>query len=316
MEGGFLVVLLAAFVAVAAAQTTTTTHVVGDRIGWIIPPGGDAAYRTWAATRTFRVGDVLVFNFTTNIHDVAEVNRASFDSCSGANPISMTTTGPARINLTTAGEHHYICTFSQHCALGQKLSINVLAATSATPAPQPATPPPAVAPQPPTMAAPAPAPRSARTHTVGDGLGWIVPPGGAAAYQTWARNINFGVGDTLVFNFGNGRHDVLEVTRAEFDSCTVSTTTTRPITSAPARVPITTSGDHYYICTFPQHCSLGQKLAINVGSGTASSPNSGGPSTPSPETAPPPPTSSAPLPEAAASLTMALFCIALVFLHN
>lgn len=41
------------------SSSAQTTHVVGDALGWNVPPGGDAAYRTWAATKTFTVGDVL-----------------------------------------------------------------------------------------------------------------------------------------------------------------------------------------------------------------------------------------------------------------
>lgn len=36
-----------------------TTHVVGSGLGWVVPPGGDVAYQTWAASQTFSVGDIL-----------------------------------------------------------------------------------------------------------------------------------------------------------------------------------------------------------------------------------------------------------------
>lgn len=35
------------------------------------------------------------------------------------------------------------------------------------------------------------------THVVGGDLGWLVPPGGAIAYQTWAATQTFDVGDIL-----------------------------------------------------------------------------------------------------------------------
>ncbi|KAL8488351.1 hypothetical protein ACS0TY_024127 [Phlomoides rotata] len=271
-----------------------TTHVVGDALGWVVPPGGDIAYQTWAAARTFVVGDVLVFNFTTNQHDVAEVNTEAFDSCNTTNPISLSATSPTNITLRSVGEHHFICTFSRHCPLGQKLAINVLA-----------TPPPETA--------PSPAAGVGMTYTVGDSLGWVVPPGGSIAYQTWVRGKTFMVGDILVFNFTSGVHNVVSVTRAEFESCTISATTTPPTTTSPARITLTSGGEHYYMCTVPRHCSLGQKLAINVTGGATATPpsssaapppssTSGGPtsstpstpSTPGPVSAPPPPSNSAP----------------------
>ncbi|KAK4420291.1 Blue copper protein [Sesamum alatum] len=353
MEGrlkvvAFMTLVLAAMLDSSSAQTT---HVVGDSLGWLVPPGGEVAYRTWATSRTFTVGDVLVFNFTTGVHDAAEVSREAYDSCNSSSPISIFTNGPARITLTSAGEHHFICTFNRHCDFGQKLAINVSAASTA-PAPQPATPPPAPAPEttpspavpatPPPAATPAPSPsRAAMTFTVGDSLGWTVPPGGPIAYQTWARGKPFLVGDILVFNFTNGAHDVVEVTRAEFDSCNVSSSTTNPITTSPARITLTSAGEHYYICTFSQHCTFGQKLAVNVSaarstatppSGSAPAPSSAAtpppprssgptpanpstPSTPSPVTAPPPPSNSAPS-FAVAALPFTFLAVAVAFLYN
>ncbi|KAL0382899.1 UNVERIFIED_CONTAM: Uclacyanin 1 [Sesamum calycinum] len=133
-------------------------------------------------------------------------------------------------------------------------------------------------------------PRSGRPE--GRGGGWM---GGGA--------VGFVVG---VFNFTNGAHDVVEVTRAEFDSCNVSTTTTNPITTSPARITLTSAGEHYYICTFTQHCNFGQKLAINVTaagstatppSGSAPAPAPSSPATPPPASSPtPPPRSSGPAP--------------------
>lgn len=36
-----------------------TTYVVGDKLGWIVPPGGPIAYSTWAYNKVFVVGDTL-----------------------------------------------------------------------------------------------------------------------------------------------------------------------------------------------------------------------------------------------------------------
>ncbi|KAJ0817343.1 putative Blue (type 1) copper binding protein [Helianthus annuus] len=111
-----------------------TRHVVGgDALGWNIPSNGAAAYTTWASQQTFNVGDTLFFNFTTGFHNVAEVSQAAYGPCTTANPISTITTGPATVTLTAAGPHYYICTVGTHCQIGQKLSINVSAATRHAP---------------------------------------------------------------------------------------------------------------------------------------------------------------------------------------
>lgn len=91
-----------------------------------------------------------------------------------------------------------------------------------------------------------------------------------------------------VFNFTTQEHDVAKVTKAAFDSCD-STSSISLQTNGPASIALNQSGEHFFICTIGQHCSLGQKLGINVS--TASAP------APAPTTSPPPPPSaSAPAP--------------------
>ncbi|XVF86451.1 hypothetical protein PTKIN_Ptkin18bG0041300 [Pterospermum kingtungense] len=127
-------------VAVVLMQFTAaqTVHLAGDDLGWTVP-SNKSAYSTWAASNRFIVGDILVFNFTTNEHDVLQVPKASFDACSDDNRIgNMMTDGPAKVTLGTAGEHYYICTIGngRYCQLGQKLAITV-SATSGSPLPAP-----------------------------------------------------------------------------------------------------------------------------------------------------------------------------------
>lgn len=319
---------------IAAAQTT---HQVGDALGWVVPPGGDAAYAKWASTKTFRVGDILVFNFTTGTHSVAEVSKEAYGGCTTTNPISVSTTGPTSLTITTAGEHFYLCTFPGHCGFGQKLSINVSASSSPSPAPQPSVPTPspvpAPEPTPPTEApapspsevdAPSPSPASGGSivYVVGDAAGWAVPVTGISAYQTWASGKSFKVGDVLVFNFANGAHNVAEVTKANFDSCNTSSPIAT-VTRSPARINLRETGEHHYICTITGHCSSGQKLAINVTSAGSTTPPSSGATPPSSDGLSPPgatnPDSpsgnSAPSSFAAATLPITLLSIALAYLY-
>lgn len=51
--------ILAFAVASLVQATAGKTLVVGDGLGWLVPPGGDLAYATWAAINNFTVGDVL-----------------------------------------------------------------------------------------------------------------------------------------------------------------------------------------------------------------------------------------------------------------
>ncbi|KAF8393203.1 hypothetical protein HHK36_021444 [Tetracentron sinense] len=291
--GIVLAIVVAAVIQCTAAQIT---HQVGDSMGWVIPPGGSIAYSTWASNNQFKIGDTLVFNFSNGAHDVAKVSKAAYDACNGTSTISLLLTSPANFTLDTEGEHYFICTFGQHCSLGQKLAINVTA-TSAPTASPPASPP-ASTPSP----VSAPTPSSSRTpviYTVGDSMGWIIPPGGPIAYSTWAFNKTFIVGDNLVFNFTTGSHDVAEVTKAVFDSCN-STSSITLFSTGPANITLTSEGEHYYICTYGQHCTLGQKLAINVTASTTATPPSS-PATPPSSSPATPPSSQATPPSSSAT---------------
>ncbi|XP_077220597.1 early nodulin-like protein 11 [Tasmannia lanceolata] len=134
-------------------------------------------------------------------------------------------------------------------------------------------------------------------HVVGgQSLGWTVPPGGAATYTTWAASQTFMVGDTLVFNFVTGTHDVTQVSRANYDACNGTSPISR-ITTGPASVVINSTGDHYYICTFTGHCPAGQKVTINVTATAPSSPPVAAPTpTPSSPTVPSSPPVASPTP--------------------
>ncbi|PWA47603.1 cupredoxin [Artemisia annua] len=112
-----------------------TRHVVGDALGWTIPPNGEATYTTWASRQTFNVGDTLLFNFTTGLHNVAEISQAAYGPCSSTNTLSLNPTGPATVTLTRSGAHYFICTVVSHCQIGQKLTINVSPASTSTTSP-------------------------------------------------------------------------------------------------------------------------------------------------------------------------------------
>ncbi|TQD97209.1 hypothetical protein C1H46_017298 [Malus baccata] len=263
-----------------SSSRAPVTWTVGNNSGWtVLPPG---SYQTWAANKTFVVGDTLVFNYSNGTHDVAVVTKANYDSCNTSSTLALFTNPPTRITLNSTGENFFICTFTGHCAGGQKLAINVT-----------------------------------------------------------SGNKTFVVGDTLVFNYSNGTHDVAVVTKANYDSCNTSSTLAL-FTNPPTRITLNSTGENFFICTFTGHCAGGQKLAINVTSGsttatppssTATPPGSGAtppgssanpppgsptspntPSSPTPEgSAPPPPNAAASLGAAGLSATFLSIALALLF---
>ncbi|GFP88965.1 cucumber peeling cupredoxin [Phtheirospermum japonicum] len=144
-----LIVLCAVFGVLVHYSAAQNVHVVGDEMGWDIPSNASVSYNNWVSGRTFMVGDILVFNFVSNQHDVVRVPQASYTACSQDNAIGdIITTGPVNITLNSAGDHYYICTLGGHCNAGQRLAITVVSSTpggTANPPATPATPSPASA---------------------------------------------------------------------------------------------------------------------------------------------------------------------------
>ncbi|KAK9947535.1 hypothetical protein M0R45_003155 [Rubus argutus] len=95
-------------------------YVVGDSLGWTLPPN-TSFYSDWAASKTFQLGDEVAFKWTGN-HTVAEASKEEYDSCSDP---GIWIGSPVNVNLITAGSRYFICTVGDHCEQGQKVTITV-----------------------------------------------------------------------------------------------------------------------------------------------------------------------------------------------
>ncbi|KAL4569774.1 hypothetical protein LXL04_025417 [Taraxacum kok-saghyz] len=87
---------------------------------------------SWASSQTFTVGDNIVFTYTPN-HDVLEVSKDDYDSCSTSSPISTSTRSPTTIELSDAVSRYFICGIAGHCDQGMKVEIKTESAASAPP---------------------------------------------------------------------------------------------------------------------------------------------------------------------------------------
>ncbi|OMO57790.1 Plastocyanin-like protein [Corchorus olitorius] len=105
------------------------------------------------------------------------------------------------------------------------------------------------------------------TYIVGDSTGWTRPTAtlfpNTNFYNDWATNKFFRVGDVLVFNFATGQDDVAQVTETDYRSCT-TTNPIRTYNDGPVKFTLKDAGDYYFISTFSDHCSAGQKLHTSV----------------------------------------------------
>ncbi|CAK9180952.1 unnamed protein product [Ilex paraguariensis] len=65
------------------------------------------------------------FDFEFEFHNVMQVSRREYDSCTANQPFKAFTDGPAIVNLIEEGISYFICSVSNYCYLGQKFSVIV-----------------------------------------------------------------------------------------------------------------------------------------------------------------------------------------------
>lgn len=80
-----------------------------------------------------------------------------------------------------------------------------------------------------------------------------------------------------MFKYTSG-HTVDEVKSGDYSSCTTGNSITTD-SSGSTTIPLTATGDHYFICGITGHCNSGMKLSVKVaaattGGGTTTSPPS------------------------------------------
>ncbi|CAI9292412.1 unnamed protein product [Lactuca saligna] len=123
-----VVVFLVSILAMASPSVFAVQHIVGDSSGWT--NFGD--YTTWADSKTFNVGDTLLFNYGGS-HGVDIVSKSDYDNCVTSNSISSYSGGTTTINLTQPGPMYFACPSFGHCSSGMKLAINVVSKSTTTP---------------------------------------------------------------------------------------------------------------------------------------------------------------------------------------
>ncbi|KAJ0253170.1 hypothetical protein HA466_0122420 [Hirschfeldia incana] len=125
------VVALACMVVTLGLLSEAAVYKVGDSAGWTTIANVD--YKLWASTKTFHIGDTVLFEYNPQFHNVMRVTHAMYRSCNNSNPISTFTTGNDSVTLTNHGHHFFFCGVPGHCMAGQKLDLNVINTVSSTP---------------------------------------------------------------------------------------------------------------------------------------------------------------------------------------
>ncbi|KAH7843103.1 hypothetical protein Vadar_012636 [Vaccinium darrowii] len=131
--------LLGIFAAASQLQKSiAAVYKVGDSAGWTTI--GNINYKQWAANKSFKPGDVILFSYNPQFHNVMQVTHPEYQACNATAPIATHTSGNDSITITTRGHHFFLCGVPGHCLSGQKVDINVPRTTLApTPSVTPTT---------------------------------------------------------------------------------------------------------------------------------------------------------------------------------
>lgn len=77
-----------------------------------------------------------VFRYSPEAHDVVEVTKDGYLSCTASENVSGTLrTGQDTIHLDRLGSRYFICSVQGHCAAGMKLQVRVVPAGCDSPSP-------------------------------------------------------------------------------------------------------------------------------------------------------------------------------------
>ncbi|KAJ9556087.1 hypothetical protein OSB04_010701 [Centaurea solstitialis] len=215
--------------------------VVGDDKGWT----KNINYIAWATDKEFCVGDKLIFKYPVGKHNVIQVDRAGYLGCiiPSTKPLE---TGQDSVTLDSPGRKFFICGIEKHCMeCDMKLYVDVKA-----PAP--------------IASSGGASPGSGKEILVGDDKGWTKN----FDYQAWANGKEFYVGDTLVFKYPPGEHNVLYVCGKVFQSCYIPQHfEALALKSGNDKFLLDKPGKQHFVCAIGgngKHCEAGMKLCIDV----------------------------------------------------
>ncbi|KAM3366580.1 hypothetical protein ACQJBY_015775 [Aegilops geniculata] len=112
----------------------------------------------------------------------------------------------------------------------------------------------------------------ATNYTVGDEKGWNPK----VDYTSWVKKHRpFYKGDWLLFEYQNGRSDVVQVDEVGYDNCDKESAISSHSKGTSYAFQLKEAKDYFFICSYG-YCYSGMKLAVTAKKGPASSsPDSG-----------------------------------------
>ncbi|CAI9757619.1 unnamed protein product [Fraxinus pennsylvanica] len=134
--GFYFVTLNILAITTFAPVTAAEELAVGGGAGWRQPGANETEmYSHWAATRRFRIGDSLRFEYKND--SVVVVDKWGYYHCNASHPISVYNTGNTIINIEKSGPMYFVSGDPEHCKNGQRLLVEVIRVHQDSPAPSP-----------------------------------------------------------------------------------------------------------------------------------------------------------------------------------
>ncbi|XP_022131884.1 early nodulin-like protein 1 [Momordica charantia] len=92
---------------------------------------------------------------------------------------------------------------------------------------------------------------------------WKIPSSQTQSLNHWAETSRFRVGDTLVWNYEEGKDSVLRVGKEDYEVCNTSNPQQK-FDDGNTKVELDKPGPFYFISGAKGHCEQGQKLVVVV----------------------------------------------------
>ncbi|XVF13925.1 hypothetical protein REPUB_Repub09cG0011700 [Reevesia pubescens] len=132
MEGKSSIFFRLFLLALIAKQACAAQHVVGGSQGW----EESVDLNSWASGQTFKVGDQLVFKYSSGLHSVVELgSETAYKNCDLGTSLDSKNTGNDIVKLNKVGTRYFACGTLGHCDQGMKMKITTVAGNApSTPA--------------------------------------------------------------------------------------------------------------------------------------------------------------------------------------
>ncbi|KAK7364891.1 hypothetical protein VNO80_13637 [Phaseolus coccineus] len=128
-------VFLALIATMIAKEVFATQHVVGGSQGW----DQSTDFNSWTSGQTFKVGDKLVFKYSS-LHSVVELGKESaYKNCDISSPIQSLSNGNDVVKLDKPGTRYFTCGTLGHCSQGMKMKITIVKGNAPSPASSPSS---------------------------------------------------------------------------------------------------------------------------------------------------------------------------------